>query len=145
MEKEISVKDLDDLVKSIQEARVVKDEIEAQLKEQNKKISALEQQALGYLEDLGREKYQSESGTISKQQQWYFRLPETEEDKMEFFDYLKEKGLFERYATVNSMSYNSYCRKEFEIAVEEGRGMSFTLPGVPEPTLNKKLSFRKGK
>jgi hypothetical protein len=47
--------------------------------------------------------------------------------------------VYDKYATVNAISYNSFCKAEWEIAKEEGRGMEFSLPGVPEPKYYKKL------
>jgi hypothetical protein len=139
----VTVKELDDLVEAIFQQKNKIKEMDALTSIENVKLSSMEAKAVAYLEELGREKYPTKYGTIYVQEQWRFPLPKTDEDKAAFFGYLKEQGLFDKYATVNSASYNSYLNAEWEIAKEEGRGMEFKLPGVPEPTFFRKLGTRK--
>jgi len=140
-----TAKELDQLVIDIFEQRKKIEEMDALTAIENNKLSAMKQKAVLYLEELGRENYKLPgSGTIGISEKWRFSLPKTDEDKAAFFSFLKEKGLFEKYATVNSTSYNSYLNSEWETAKEEGRGMEFQIPGVPEPTFYRDLSIRKG-
>lgn len=140
-----TVKELDELVAAIFEQRKVCDEKEAALTEENKKLAAMEFKAANWLEELGRDKYQHPKGTIHFIEKWNFALPKTDEDKKAFFDWLKEKQIFDKYATVHSQAYNSLLNAEWEIAKKEGRGMDFKVPGVPEPTFRRTLGARKSK
>lgn len=140
---DVTVRELDELCTLIAKQRVLIAEAEAQVTPLNIGLAVMEQKAAAYLEALGREKFQAEAGTIFLQETWRFKLPQTDEDKAKFFGHLREKGLYDRYATVNATSFNAYCKAEWEVAQAEGRGMEFALPGVQEPTYFKKASFRK--
>lgn len=139
----VTVSELDNLCKEIFEQKAKIKEVEDKLSDENKKLAELQMKATSYLTELDRENYKSEFGTLYVQNVWSWTLPKTDEDKAKFFGYLKEKGLFDKYATVNHASYNSYLKAEFEAAKEDGRGMDFSIPGVPEPTLFKKLGSRR--
>lgn len=138
-----TVKELDELVKAIFDQKAKIEEMEKLVSKENVLLSKMEAKASFFLDELEREIYQSPFGTISVKQEWRFNLPQTDEDKMAFFDYLRGKGLYDKYATVHSAAYNAFCKAEWEIAKAEGRGMEFKLPGVPEPKLYKKLGTRK--
>ena len=140
----ISIEMFDGLISELNQQKIVCSTIKEKLTEENKKMMALESKVLGYLEELGRDEYRSNVASVSKMEQWNFRLPESPIDKKLFFDYLKEQNLFDAMATVQSQSYNAFCRSKFQEAVDEGLGMDFSLPGVPSPTLHKRLNFRKG-
>lgn len=138
-----TVADLDKLVEEIAAQKEVCKEKEKLAATENGKLFALEQKAALYLDELGRKDYVCPSGRIKLAKGWHFNLPETPEKKAQFFDYLREKGLFDHYATVNSASYNAFCKAEMELAKEDGRGLEFALPGVPEPKPTVKLSYTK--
>jgi hypothetical protein len=139
----VTVADLDNLVAAIQAKR---QEIEAQEKivsALNIDLSKLKQTAVHYLKELGREKYQTPFGTISIQQKWRVNMPQTDEDKQALFAHLRERGLFEKYATVNSQSLNSLFMADWEAAQKRGEGMDFHMPGIGEPKLFEDLGIRK--
>lgn len=142
---EVSVAELDQLCQDIADMRVKIAEEEAKITPLNKRLAEMEIKAAAYLDALGRDNFQSKAGTIYMNESWRFNLPKTDEDKKAFFDYLRAQGLYDKYATVNSTSYNSYLNTEWEVAKQEGRGMEFHIPGVPEPTLFRKAAFRKAK
>lgn len=139
----VTVSELDNLCKEIFEQKSKIKEVEDILSTENKKLAELQANATSYLNELDRENYKSDYGTIYVQNVWSWTLPKTEEDKTKFFGYLKDKGLFDKYATVNHAAYNAYLKEEFAAAKEDGRGMDFSIPGVPEPTLFKKLGSRR--
>ncbi len=140
-----TVKELDDLVTAIFAQRKVVEEKEEALSEENKKLAAMELKAANWLEETGREKYQHPSGTVYFLDKWSFSLPKTDEDKAAFFGWLREKGIFDKYATVHSVAYNSLIQAEWEIAKKNGGGMDFKVPGVPEPTFRRTLRTLKGR
>ena len=139
MSDDPKVRELDALCAEIFDQKDKIEEMGKLVTVENKKLMELEAKALAYLDELERDNYRSPRGTISYKQGWRFNLPETDEAKLAFFDYLREKGLYDRYATVHSAAYNAYCNAEFEAAIADGRGMEFSLPGVPAPKEYKKL------
>ena len=145
MSEPVTVADLDQLVEDIFQQKSKIEEMEAVTSEENKKLQALENKAVLYLEELGRDSYKSPAGSVGIQEKWRFALPKSEEDRVAFFSYLKEKGVFDQLITVNSNTYNSFVSKEWELAKESGEGLSFHIPGVPEPSLFKMLTKRKSK
>lgn len=138
-----TVRELDELVEAIFAQKKKIEEMEAAVSVENSTLASMEQKAVSYLLELERDKYQHPKGTLFIEEKWRFSLPKTDEAKAEFFSYLRERGLYDKYATVHATAYNSFCNAEWQIAQEEGRGFDFKLPGVPEPTLFRKLSTRK--
>lgn len=140
-----TVEELDALVEAIFEQKKEIENMEKELTMENVKLASLEAKATAWLDELGREKYQHARGTISVRESWRFNLPASDDDKQAFFSWLRERGIFDKYATVNSNSYNSLLLAEWDIAKEEGRGMEFKIPGVPEPKFFRKLATLKGR
>lgn len=140
----VTVEELDGLVQKMVEARKVCDEKQALLTEANKALAEIEQTFTKCLKELGRHNYKTPIGTVSLIEKWNYKMPADASDKKRFFEFLKEKGVFDHYATVNYQSLNSFCRQEREIAEQEGRALEFTIPGVGEPTLYETITFRKG-
>jgi hypothetical protein len=140
-----TVKELDDLVEAIFDQKAKIEEMNEAVSKENVALQRLEAKAVAYLEELGRETYKTARGTLGVKENWRFNLPQSDEDKLKFFNYLREKGVYDKYATVHSSAYNAFCKAEWEAAQAEGKGMDFSLPGVPEPKLYKGLTTRKGK
>jgi hypothetical protein len=131
--EQVSVQELDKLMEQLFDAKVEAKRIEAQLSEQNKEIGSLRAKITSALKELGREDYKTPVGTFRLQTKWRVGLPQTAEDKAAFFSWLRDKGIFDQYATVNSNSLNSLYMREWEAAKERGEGMEFSIPGVPLP------------
>lgn len=138
----VTVKDLDELVKLIADKEQSIDFQENVTKKLNKELAVLNSQAVNILKDLDREEYDSPYGKLKIEEKWRVGLPETEVDKMKFFEWLNEKGIFETYATVNSNSLNSLYFAEQKASDDP---MTFKLPGIPAPKLFEKLNFRRKK
>lgn len=141
----ITVKNLDDLVKSIFDADKLIDEAQAVVSDLNKKLAVLKARGVRYLKALEKEDYKSEFGNIKISQKWRVNLPQTPEDKLAFFEYLRTQGLFDKFATVNSMTLNSYYMSEWEAAQKNGKGISFSIPGIGERKMFEDLGIRKSK
>lgn len=139
---EVSVEALDRLVIEIMEARKEVEVQQAILTEKNKKVMELEGKAVAHLKETGREKYQTPFGTIRILNRWRVNLPKTSEDKKALFDFLREREIFDTYATVNSNSLNSFYMKEWEAAQQRGEGMTFSMPGIKAPSLFESFSLR---
>jgi len=139
---EVTVQDLDKLVKEIADKEAAIDVQSNITKALNKELAQLEQQAVLVLKDLDRESYDSPFGKLKIDCKWRVNLPETLADKMEFFEWLKSRDIFETYATVNSNSLNSLYFAEQRSSEDP---LTFSLPGIPSPTLFEKLNFKRSK
>ena len=138
MEKEfqapaVTVEDLDKIMekmKNLQNEIDARDEVTTSM---NKELNQHKFRAAQYLKDLGREEYDSPHGKLELKKEWAVRAPATDEDKLKLFDWMKEKGIFERYAIVNVKSLNSLYKLEWAAAIDRGEGMEFTMPGIGAP------------
>lgn len=141
----VTVQELDELVKELKEKNQIKDKIEDELKSCNKEIGGLEAKITLYLKELGRESYESPHGKVSIKQKWSVNLPADDLAKREFFEWLRENNIFDKYATVNSRSLQSLFKAEWDEAKKKGEGFNFTLPGLLPPKLYETTEFKENK
>jgi chromosome segregation ATPase len=141
---EVTVKELDELTKKLVELNKSKDALEDQVTVINKEIMQIEQQCTNYMKELERDEYVSPFGKVSIEEKWRVNLPDTPVAKKLFFDHLRERGLFDKYATVNSNSLNAYFKAEWEEAKRTGN-VNFALPGIEAPRLFEKTNFKPNK
>lgn len=142
---QVTVQQLDELIQKIHEKEL---EIEKQTEvvtNLGKELAVLEGNAVGYLKDLGRETYDSPFGKLKIEQKWRVNMPADDQAKAELFAHFRERGIFDKYATVHSVSLNSLYKADWEAAKERGEGLEFTMPGIGAPTLFEKLRFKPAK
>lgn len=142
---DILVKDLEALGEKM---AVLRDEIadaKAAVSVKENEYDELERKAISMLGELGKKSYPTEAGLITKVEHWKVKLPQTPEDRKQFFDYLKEKGIFDNLITVNSNTLNSFFKAEWEALKQSSpeEAMNFRIPGINEPTLHETISFRR--
>lgn len=142
---QVTVKELDELGKYIFDQVNLIEAMEKLVTEENKKLAAAKCKMVLYLKELGREDYKTDAGSLSISNVWRVNLPQTDEDKAKLFGWLKEKGVFEKYATVHSASLNSLYNAEWDAAKQRGEGLNFAIPGVPEPKLFEALKTYKAR
>lgn len=113
----------------------------------NKEKMALEAKCVNYLKALGREEdgYSTKYGFVGISKKWRVNMPATDADKAALFDWMRERGIFDRFATVNANSLNSLYMAEWEAAKRAGQGMEFSMPGIGERKYTELLATRKGK
>lgn len=140
--KQLTVSEFDEVLKAIADQQLKIDVKEAELTELNKELSRLEGKATNYLNELGRKEYDSPHGKGVIEQKWRVNLPAGDIEKKDFFEYLREKGIFDKYATVNSNSLNSLYMSEWANAKKEGEGMTFNMPGIGAPKLFEKFKLK---
>lgn len=114
-----------------QAKKVVTDELEL---EEKKMIEMLE------ASDLTQ--FRGEEGLAFISYKTSVKTPKTEEDRAAFFQYLKDKGLYDQMITVNSQTLNSFYKAEFAEAQEKGNS-DFKVPGINEVEVRPQLSFRR--
>lgn len=135
------VSDLEAVCSQIKDARQVEADIKNVLKEHQEKLSSLESKALEMLNELDKDSYRSNSGTIYRSSRVTWLVPKMPEERLAFFGYLREQGVFEQMITVHSQTLNSYCKVEAEKAKE--RGEVLEIPGLGTPSIQENIGFRK--
>jgi hypothetical protein len=145
MENQVTVSDMEALVKSLADKRLEVETLKKPYSQACEELEAIEQKIVGTLEELGKDNYKSEFGTITRVNQWRFNLPKSPEDKAAYFEFLRQKGIFEQMATVNANTHNSFCKEEWEAAKQRDpmEALNFRIPGIEEAKLYRTLSFRK--
>lgn len=142
---QVTVKELDELIEKLDIEEKKKETVAETLTGINKEINALEYRIAAYLNELGRDEYVCPIGKFTIKDTWRVNMPQTDMDKRMLFDHLRERGIFDKLATVNSNSLNALYRADWEEAKERGEGMTFAMPGVPAPKFDKKLDFKPAK
>ena len=143
--QEINVSQINELVKKLEEAKKDYDAKKAESSNAEKYYKGLRMDVLSILKAAGQSKFHAEGiGTVSITNKLSVTVPKTHEEKKQMLEYLKSLGedTFLTYATVNSMSLNSFYRMQTDEAAKKGE--TFTMPGVDAPTLMENISFRKG-
>lgn len=144
-QKEVTVKELDELSKAIFQQRAVIEEKEAVVKEANKVLQQLEMKMAAHLKELDRDNYKSAYGIISRSERVSYRMPQTDEDRAAFFQYLKDIGAYERMVSVNSQTLNAFAKEQQRIADEEGHGFDFKIPGLGQPSVFETVIVKRAK
>jgi len=131
---------LQDKKEEISKAKAVKTKLEAEKNDIHRKI-------LSVLKELGREEdgYKSPSGVARVVEKWNFKKPVTQADMQLLFNYMKDKDDFDTYATVDAGALKRYYKAEREEAIRKdpAAAVTFSLPGVPEPTLFEDITLTK--
>lgn len=144
-EEKITVVELDQLIEKILDQEDKIEAKSAEVTEMNKELAKLEALAVQHLKDLGRDEYDSPHGKMSIKEKWRVNLPQSDNDKAALFAHLQERGVFNKYATVNSASLNSLYMTDWEAAKQKGEGLEFSMPGIPAPNLFEKFDVKASK
>lgn len=142
---EITISEMDNAVDSLSELKKQVSFLQGEIDAKNYQIREIEEKLMSYLEYFGKDKYVAKNCTIDIREHTSVRIPATEEQKEEFFNYLRSQSedLYRRMATVNSRSLNSYYKQELDIARDEGRELS--IPGLDPHKIYKKIYIRSNK
>ena len=139
---EATLQEMDVLVGRVMDLREKKEEVNRELKELNEEQREVEQKILSFLNHAKMNSFAGTRATVSKKMHESVRIPASLEKKLEFFEFLKQRGVFNTLVSVNSMTLNSFCKAESEAAKDRGE-FDFKIPGLDEPTLNESISVRK--
>jgi hypothetical protein len=143
--KTYTIDEVEGAIQKLIDQRAKYDEAKKASNAESAKVDELEMQMVEMLKSMGRKNFQGLGGTVSITHRTSVKTPKTDEEKKAFFEYLEQKNLFLKLASVNSQSLNSWYNEEHSNAVAEGRGADFSVPGIGEPTLTETLSLRKSK
>ncbi len=140
--KAVTVADLDSLIEQLAKKESESNAHAEITKTINKELMRLEGQVVAHLKDLGREDYLSPLGKVAIKQKWRVNMPADDHAKRELFQHLREREIFDKYATVNSNSLNALFMRDWEEAKERGEGVTFSMPGIEAPKLFEALDFK---
>lgn len=121
-----------------QEKQLLKESLD----DAQKRVDEAERELIHILSEAEMERFDADSCTVSRQERTSWRVPKEPAAKRAFFDWLKDKGVFEDLVTVQSQTLNALCREEERLALDRGEVM-FRVPGLEEPTVYETLSVRK--
>lgn len=119
-------------------------QVEEQLKKINKLKYSAEMLAVSLLEHAKMEEFMHKDlGKFSVKQKSTLSFKTV--DKALFYEHLKKTGEFDSLASIHATRFIGWYNDEYDRAVEEGRGMEFKIPGVPEPGIYSVLKYKKPK
>jgi hypothetical protein len=107
-----------------------------------KELARLYANAMSMLEAVDKDSYKSKHGTIHLRRTTVVGIPKGE-DKKKFFEYLKEKDLFDEVTTVNPSWLSSYYRQEADALKKLDPFSTLQIPGIGEPYVKTEARFRK--
>lgn len=146
LDKNISVKDLDNLIFEYLDAEKNYEEAKKISNEKYRVLCELEERLIETMTAANKRKYfLKDVGTVSVVTKYTVQTPKTIEEKEKFTNYLREKygqEVFLDYFSVNHNKLNAFYNQEVEQALREGNG-NFQLPGIEAPTHRQYLSIRK--
>lgn len=138
---EITLEQMDDMVKAIKAARddyeIAKDQASAA----HDRVKKAETAVMASLKALGRNGYECEGiGKVSYYTKETYTTPKSNEDKVALFAYIQEKygdDALTSMVSINHATLGSWANKETE------SGDVMQIPGLAQPSMVEILSFRK--
>lgn len=143
--KELSVDEMDSLVKEYKSLRDDYEEKKKVSTEAYHKYKQKEGQILEALENSNKSKYFVDGiGTVSKEEKLRVSTPKDAESKKKLFKYFRDMGpdFYLSMVTVNSNTLNSFYNQESEKHADDP---TWNIPGLGEPQVQKTMKFRRSK
>ena len=138
--KEISLEEMDAMVKELQEHWKAVEEIKAIAKDVRDKYDAYEKKVLEALKNSKKSKYQVDGlGTVYISNRYVTRVPKDLTAKEKLFNWIKAtKGgeTLLAMVSINHQTLNSFLNQEYEV------NPGCIVPGVEAPTHEETLGFR---
>jgi hypothetical protein len=137
----VTVEDLKRMVSKLDQERLEYDKRRLHLQEQDAIVGELEGKLIATLEALNLKAFKGENGTVEVAYRTSVKLPQGE-GKLQFFEYLKELGIFDTLASINSNTLNAWYKEEDKKAQTEKRLLR--IPGLDMPTTTPILKLKRG-
>lgn len=146
----VTLQEINELCAEIIAEKERKKEAETVASNHESRIKELETKLMLLFEENELTSYVSPSGRFTIAQKESVTTPKDAESKEKFFEYLKEKGIYWDFVTVNSQKLNGFYREEREefmkrLEAGEVDGFDFNIPGIGEPSIFKYFHFTKNK
>lgn len=130
------------LVEELYEARAEQDKRRDALAQQSEIVDELERRIINMLEAAEMDRLDGNNCYVLLGERTSVKTPKGNAERALFFDYLRERGVYEELRTVNSQSLNAFYKSELELALDRGE-VDFSIPGITEVLVVPKLSLRK--
>jgi glycyl-tRNA synthetase beta subunit len=140
---EVTMAQMDELCRKYAQLKHEKEEIEAVLKDKSEEIRDVQMQLNAVLELMELGSFKSKHGTIIRSERWSVRTPKDPDSKKAFFDFLKERDLYDQMITVNSQTLNALYNQERKALNAEGKENP-VWPGIEPGEVSYTISLRKG-
>lgn len=127
-----------------EETRHLKTQIKASegaIEAMKERIQEIAKRVQAALETHGLQDYQSKHGKFRRVTKFSVKVPKLPEERDAFFQYLREKGIFEELITVNSRTLNAFYNAEKAAAIESGADQ-FSMPGIGATTPYETVEFK---
>lgn len=138
----LTVQELDEIIQEMFKKRTAIDALEEEISKHREVLKNLEAKVTTALKELGRDSYKTPVGSLGIRQMWRVTTPKDAESKAKFFEFLKERGIYDEMISVNSQTLNAFYNREMEAAKEKG-DIDFAIPGIAEPALFETVYMRK--
>jgi len=144
-ESQVTLGDLEAVCRECYEIKSKIEELKDQESELNDELKKKQEKIILILENHKKDNYESAYGKVIVVERSSVRIPSSPEEKEAFFNYLKERGLFESMVNINSQTLNAFYKKEEEIALTVHKNIDFKIPGISAPKYTKTLTMNKAK
>jgi hypothetical protein len=138
----ITIEELETAAAQIAALRERESELSNQKKLITDELAVAEGRFLDMLKSENMTSYKSKVGTVGISHRSSVKTPKSPEERKAFFDYLKQKGIFDSMISVNSMTLNAWYKRELDSAIEQGLA-DFEVPGLTGLTLTETITFRR--
>lgn len=133
------------LCNSVTEKQKEIDELEKEIKAIKLEIESDSEKLLNHMTESGLKRLDGEHGHVEVDEIISIRQPASNEEKMKFFNYLQDKGIFYEMVNVNSRTLNSWAKKEIKAYEEENKTEGWVPPGLQSPYREFKLKIKPSK
>lgn len=141
----VSTEDLAFVMGQLSEKQAELNALEAEVTKANKVIMRMKSILTSVMKDLGWDEFKSPHGSVKITPQLQVKMPQSPEAKAELWAWMREKGIYDRYATVHAVSLKALFKAEMEVAkAEQGEDfdpIGFHLPGMDPATYFEDLKF----
>lgn len=141
-ESKVTVEELKEWIAQAFKEREVVEAKKDELKACEAVLDEIEKRILTTLEALNLRSFKTEFGNVETRRRESVRVPQGDR-REEFFNYLKERGIFDAMITVNSQTLNGWYKAESENAMKESKML--IIPGIEMPTAITTLVLKKTK
>ena len=136
-----SLKEMDDLVTRLSEAKAEESEQRRIYSEKTKAVEEIEGEIMKELTLQGLDSFKASKGMVYISEKYAVKFPTDLDVKAQLFQYLKDRGAFDAMWSINYATLNAFFKQEVERAKENGELVD--VPGL-NPLLTKTLNHRKG-
>jgi len=135
---EITVSDLDNFCERIDMQNTICKKAAEVLKEEKALLESMKAEGMAHLEGLERENYKSDFCTIYMKNNFSVKLPAEPHNREKFFNWMKDKGIFESKISVHSRTLVTMYNEFFELAQDP----DFSIPGITDVKAYQTLNIR---